>query len=149
MQELSTPGGETSAVATRINNNGQVLGRSTGLGGLQAVLWQPDGTPVLLGTLPGGNYSEAFSINQSGQVVGAAGSVQGSHAFVWTNASGLQDLNNLLSVNPGVVLLGALSINDKGMIVAYGSRLQDLKHAEMDDEDHAANHHVFLLTPVP
>jgi probable HAF family extracellular repeat protein len=149
MQELPTPVGETSAVALRINNAGQVLGRSTGLSGLQAVLWQPDGSPVLLGTLPGGNYSEAFGINESGQVVGTAGSVQGSHAFVWTAANGLQDLNNLLSVNPGVVLVGALSINEKGVIVAYGSRLQDLKHAEMDDEDHAANHHVFLLTPVP
>ena len=62
------------AHAYGINNLGQVVGVSTTLTGVHAVLWEND-TITDLGTLPlpGHNYSEAFGINDRGQIMGLSG----------------------------------------------------------------------------
>jgi hypothetical protein len=81
-----------------------------------------------LGTVPGsGNCtSGASAINDLGQVIG-------SPAFVWTKASGMQDLNRLISPNSGWVLQIATSINLWGQITGVGT---------INGKSHA-----FLLTP--
>jgi probable HAF family extracellular repeat protein len=74
---------------------------------------------VDIGTLPGGDFSQAFGINDAGDVVGASGSSAGDRAFLWTRASGIRDLNSLIPPSP-FVLTKAAGINNLGMIVATG-----------------------------
>jgi probable HAF family extracellular repeat protein len=46
-----------------------------------------------LGTLPGGNISNAYGANDHGQVVGVSnGSPSVTHAFLWTMSTGMKDL---------------------------------------------------------
>ena len=69
--DLGTLGGSSSS-ALAINNEGQVVGRSTlpGDAVTGAFLWQ-DGTMTDLGSL-GGTFSTANGINRAGDVVGAS-----------------------------------------------------------------------------
>jgi hypothetical protein len=55
------------------------------------------------------------------------------HAFVWTAAGGMKDLNNLISLGTGWVLVYATGINPQGQIVGFG-KLHGVDHG-------------FLLTP--
>ena len=102
-----------------------------------------------LGTLSGGTYSEAFGLNNTGQVVGASGSSLGTRAFLWTPDSGMVDLNTIVDAPNNVVLTGAVAINDKEQIVAYGLVEPDLNRHQQarDDQKHHAGNHVFLLIP--
>jgi len=66
-----------------------------------------------LGTLPGGNISNAFGVNDHGQVVGVSnrsGSL--THAFLWTKNAGMKDLGTLGGINSS-----AQAINDSAQIV--------------------------------
>ena len=61
-----------------------------------------------LGTLPGGDFSQAFANSNAGQVVGASADATGrSRAFLWTDGAGMQD------IGPG----RANDINDAGRVV--------------------------------
>ncbi|MDP3389081.1 MAG: hypothetical protein Q8Q40_13845 [Methylococcaceae bacterium] len=103
-----------------------------------AVLWQSDlSTPIELGDLNWG-MSYAADINNSGQVVGNAvtyANINGhysstTHATLWESGSTTAiDLNTLVSLSSGY-LREAMSINDKGQIIAIDS-----------------NNHINLLTP--
>jgi hypothetical protein len=61
------------------------------------------------------------------------------------------DLNNVVTgISPNVVLTGAVSINDKGQIVAFGIKSPNTNRhqvATMDSHFHSGPVHVFLLTP--
>ena len=98
-----------------------------------------------------GIYSEAFAVNNLGQVVGETSGALGTRAFLWTSQGGFVDLNDLVTNLPGnVVLSGAVAINDKGQIVAFGLKNPQVsKHHEInaDSHVHAGPTRVFLLTP--
>jgi probable HAF family extracellular repeat protein len=146
MQALGTLAGDTASRALHINDTGLVVGSSSGPTGTHAVLWN-NASIQDLGTL-GGLFSEAASINNTGVVVGASTTSLGGRAFVWTSVTGMQDLNSLIPSSSGVVLTGALGINDHGQIVAIGVVNVDTAHmVDLDDPHHAGPTHQFLLTP--
>jgi probable HAF family extracellular repeat protein len=95
---------DTVSFAFGINDRGQAVGVSgicsnTTLppavpGGPHAVLWEEDGTPVLVDSLPGaiGN-NVAGSINNRGDVVGTQELGDGTvHTYLWKKGSGIQDV---------------------------------------------------------
>jgi len=95
-------------IPTSINNNGQIVGYSSG-GNMQSYLWE-NGTFTNLGTL-GGPQTIANDINDAGQIVGR--SVTGSgywHAFLWENGV-MTDLGTL-----GGPRSEAYGINESGQI---------------------------------
>jgi uncharacterized membrane protein len=95
---------DTVSFAFGINDRGQAVGVS-GLcsnttippsvpGGPHAVLWESDGTPALVDSLPGavGN-NVAGSINNRGDVVGTQELADGSvHTFLWNKLGNIQDV---------------------------------------------------------
>jgi probable HAF family extracellular repeat protein len=104
IQELPPLYGDTVSFAFGINDNGQAVGvsgscadvslPSSGLpDGPHAVLWDKNGSPTAIGTLPGGVTTMPTSINNRGDVVGNVHFEDGSvHPFLWTKQSGMQDL---------------------------------------------------------
>ena len=68
-------------------SSGQVIGWS-GDPIRRAFIWE-SGKIIDLGTLPGGNQSEAAAINNHGQIVGTSQTKSDStHAVMWTLRSG-------------------------------------------------------------
>jgi probable HAF family extracellular repeat protein len=118
--ELMLLPGHVTGEAMAINNRGDAVGYSANAAALpRATLWPANAGPVDLGTLPGGTYSRALESNDAGLVVGAAGSGHESRAFVWTQASGMQDLNTLITPS-NFLLTQAVGINNVGDILATG-----------------------------
>jgi hypothetical protein len=73
-----------------------------------------------LGTLTSGDFVIAHGINDADLVVGHDGNaVVGFRAFVWSSASGMIDLNGLIS-DPAWRLLDATGIDQAGKIVGAG-----------------------------
>ena len=60
------------------------------------------------------------------------------------------DLNTLIPNDANLVLMSAVAINDKGQILALGSRNHDLANdraTKLDQHAHAGATRAFLLTP--
>ncbi len=129
MQDLGTLGTGNDALATAINERGQVIGISytsstanqvtninCGMGPMPTVdpfLWDKHSGMIDLGTL-GGTCGAAAWINSRGQIVGfsdLAGD-QKSHTFLWSKQNGMQDLGTL-----GGSSSGPSMINDGGEVV--------------------------------
>jgi probable HAF family extracellular repeat protein len=141
---LAAENTEASGIA-----NGQVVGLAEKSGETRAFLWTADRGMLDLGVLAGGTHSEAFAINHAGNVVGSSGSSAGLRAFLWSG-SGMVDLNKSIPSDSNLVLTVAVAINDRGQILALGSRHHDLgadKNAKMDMHAHAGATRAFLLTP--
>jgi len=123
MQDLGSLGG--SAVATMINDSGEVVGQSSLENSeFHAFLW--NGKMHDLGAING--CASAFAINSSGQVVGNWGSNgcnQG--AFLWENGGPMVDLATLVSP-PTDITLGAVNINDRGEIAGHGQEPSGYGH---------------------
>jgi probable HAF family extracellular repeat protein len=120
MQDLGSLGPNANAMASGINNAGQVVGQS-GLAApssaaSHAVLWTPGQGMQDLGTL-GGSISEAVAINSAGQVVGwswASDTAPWTSAVVFTPGQGVQDLGTLAGGRSQ-----AIAINDAGQVVGF------------------------------
>ena len=125
MQALPLPAGDTSGLATDINDKGDAVG-GTGLCGdiginvtgifsaARAVLWR-NGVPIDLGSLYGFPGTFAYSLNNRGEVVGSSPAANGMDlaGFVWTADTGMTELP---PVAPDTTSL-ASKINESGLIV--------------------------------
>lgn len=121
---LGTLPGATGSEASSINNRGDIVGFATGIDGVRnttrAVMWSPEGDSIQdIGVLTEGDISRARDINDVGEVVGTSESEHGSRAFIWTAATGMVDVNTLVSL-PTIIITDALGINKKGDIVVIG-----------------------------
>lgn len=118
-------------VAFAINEAGWVVGHSsvslpTGVP-FHATMWI-DGTPIDLGTLPGGSLSEAHAINDKGHVAGYSYDRQDRvRATVWRGAKvvNLGTLGGLHSV--------ARALNGRGQVVGDSGTSQGHSHAALWD----------------
>lgn len=128
-------GGLGSTYPVAINNNNQVIGSSSIFDeqgkwlGDHGFLWA-DGTMRDLGALgvdeSGLSFSTPYALNAKGQVVGFStysenGIAKGYRAFLYQNNT-MIDINSLLPAGSGLLLENALAINDKGQIIAFGTR---------------------------
>jgi probable HAF family extracellular repeat protein len=104
MTDLDAMGG--SSYPEGINDNGQIVGNSTG----GAFLWQNNSRTML-------GFNVANSINNKGQVVGFD-AVNGYNAVLWQNGI-VTDLNPMSALNfsSNFNFSTALGINDNGQIV--------------------------------
>jgi probable HAF family extracellular repeat protein len=128
------PGGQNS-LAAAVNRQGTIVGISEFAGGQtdqnRAVAWK-DGAIRDLGTLPGHITSWASGINRAGTVVGASQSelfLQVAVAWFGLGHAPV-DLNALVAPAGCVddaglpsTLISATAVNDKGVIVASGRRV--------------------------
>jgi len=131
-----------------INQSGQVVGSVSSGGVTRAFLWTPNtnngmtGAFLDLSDLSSGVLgASAADVNDVGTVVGTAGvTATVSHATVWTASDGILDLNQLLdNAAPGLTLTQATSVNNAGMILAFGRYQADAGNVSR----------AFLLTRVP
>lgn len=148
-RELGLLSGHAAGEALAINGIGDSVGYSAKAAGAhRATLWPSAGGVVDVGTLPGGDFSHAFSCNDAGEVVGAAGTHGSIRAFIWTRRGGMQDLNSLIPASP-FVLTQAVGINNAGMILATGhdatAGTTAATGAHTHDEAHELPVRVFLL----
>jgi probable HAF family extracellular repeat protein len=109
-----------SSRAYDVNDRGQVVGEiPAGKDGSSTHAFLFTGGHLRdLGTLPGRPGSTARGINEAGTVVGASG----GRAFVYSNGK-MTDLNALLAPaarKSGLVLTGAVAVNNKGQIAVNG-----------------------------
>lgn len=108
-KQLPEPLGQPFTQAAAINEQGAVVGQAAASASATpvAVLWSPDGSVRILGSLAGGR-SAAADINDAGQVVGTSD----NRAFVWTERDGMRDLGTL-----GGPSSSASRVNNIGQIV--------------------------------
>lgn len=153
--DLGTLGGADvenwASSANAVNLLGQVVGWSTtgttqfGGSNVHAVLWTRSGGISDLGALAGDTSSAALKINFFGLIIGTSGSgiydgvdepppfqVTG-RPFLWSKATGMLDLNTLISSNSGWDLTSVADINLWGQIIGSGM---------LNGQPHG-----FLLTP--
>jgi probable HAF family extracellular repeat protein len=104
------PGGENESRATAINDNGEVVGTSSGdpnadyngagfRHATKPFLWTPDSGMQEIGISPLSTAVSgyAFGINDNGEVVGClvySGDGLDNRPFIWTASNGMQLLNN-------------------------------------------------------
>ncbi len=103
-----------SARVHDVNSLGQGVGESGHPHGAEthAFFWEKQSGIRDLGTLPGGDYSAAFSINDTSVVVGTSNTSTNMHAFSWTESQGLHDLGTLSGSDSS----SAFSINNQNQI---------------------------------
>ncbi|WP_146204393.1 hypothetical protein [Massilia glaciei] len=119
LRDLGTLEGDAGYASEgfEINEAGFVVGISTAFDNAQRGFVHDGATmhPVIL---PGASFGEALAINAHGTAVGSSQTLGVQHAVSWTLAEGTVDLNTRLhAAPPGLVLIRALAINDKGSIV--------------------------------
>ena len=136
VRELRLPAGDTVGLAHWVNDLGQAVGASGTCANFipppfvaapHAVLWERDGTPVVLGNLGGsgdfatGAGTHATSINNRGQVVGISvlKDNRTSRGFIWTRAGKMRALEPAA----GHPHSAALAINDWGDVVGASGTL--------------------------
>ncbi|MDO9161445.1 MAG: hypothetical protein Q8N35_02355 [Methylococcaceae bacterium] len=132
MRDLGTFGGGLSR-GNAINDSGVVAGFASRVDGSLHAFISSDNGLREVGNL--GVWSTASGINNAGQVVGRYGNASGNErAFATVNGE-MTDLNTVIALNSGWLLLNATDINNSGYIVGTGLTPSGRLHA-------------FLLTPV-
>jgi probable HAF family extracellular repeat protein len=120
------PGGVGNNVATSINDRGEVVGTALlSDGTIHAFLWTRQRGMQDLGSPANDFVSVAaccHTINNRGQVVGFSfpGPLGGGRALLWEDNVPI-DLNTLIAAGSPWYLQFALSINDAGEIVGWGT----------------------------
>lgn len=125
---LGTLGGTGSKVAD-VNDRRQAVGTADlPDGSLRAFFWE-NGVMTDLGTLPGGQKSEAYGLNNLGQVAGVSEDADGrDRAVVWTrNAGGAWEIVDLGTLGGPTAF--ANDINDAGEVTGMASRSSGGAHA--------------------
>ena len=140
VRDLGSLGGSSpNNIATGINNRGQVVGNSSlPNGSIQPFIWTRSTGLQPVGTLPGAVVTVApccHTINDKGEVAGFSidGTTGNVRAVIWLNKTPI-DLNTLIPKGSPWFLLQALSLNDAGQIVGFGTI--------------NGNVHAFLATPI-
>jgi probable HAF family extracellular repeat protein len=115
-----------STVATAINARGDVAGGYVPSdGSTGGAFLERDGVLTDLGGLPGGAFTVALALNSRDQVVGYAFGIGNGvgHAFLYDAQLDppMQDLNDLIPPDSGIVFNQATGINDRGDIVGIGT----------------------------
>ena len=118
MVTVQRPAGVLGAVAADVNDVGQVIGTAEiSAVGRRGFLIDA-GVFIDLGTLPGGNFSEARAVNELGQVTGFWGNfVNGdpsAQAFLWQD-----DVMTDLGPTIGGVASRAFGLNDSGQVTGW------------------------------
>ena len=119
MQAIGTLGGYNSN-ASSINNSGVIVGQADTITGKHGYLFA-NNVMTSIGTL-GGRISNARSINNNGFVVGESTNSGGATLAVVYYKGTLVNLNTRLANANGWVLNSAYKINDRGQIVAIGTK---------------------------
>jgi probable HAF family extracellular repeat protein len=125
MVDLGLPQGATAAVASAVNNEGQIVGWAK-VGDSKHAFLYSGGAFSDLGTL-GGEFSVGTAINDAGQAVGyaeTANKVQ--HAVLYDNGNKL-DLGAL--GNPNANPSWATAVNNSGQVVGYSDVSAGVPHA--------------------
>ena len=151
-QDLGVLPGCQISKAIGINDSGVVVGSSSGPFDTRSFLWTPIEGMQALNDIPSDEFSEALDINNHSEVVGTYEGSLGNRAYLWTKKNGFVDLNTLIPSGSGLVLTMAVSINDRGQILAIGMAHPDVTPERRMDEDegddlHSVDIHSFLLTP--
>jgi probable HAF family extracellular repeat protein len=147
MTELTTAG---AGSAFAVNDAGEIAGYGYSPDGQYvAILWRKTGgkwQTTYLGLLHSGDdFAAASSINASTQVVGNSGPNGGltTLPFLWEDGGPMVDLNALIPPNPGIQLVEAVQINDRGEIAVEGMEANGDFHAVLlipCDENHPGVH---------
>jgi Bacterial Ig domain/PKD domain/Calx-beta domain/Palmitoyl protein thioesterase len=98
--ELPEPSGYSGAYAFGLNDDEWVVGEASRptagnqLGGSDAIMWQPDGSTVVLESAAGSGFAVGVDVNNRGQAIGYTSVNGGRAAWIWENGS-LQDIGSL------------------------------------------------------
>lgn len=128
LQNLATSPDIIWSAAYGINDSGTIVGDGQLTNGsFRGIIWSPDGSMVLLGTL-GGSSSQATAVNDSGEVVGFASLSSGyQHAFSMIDGM-MIDLGTLGGSSY------AYGVNDSGEVVGYSYLADGEQHAFLYDD---------------
>jgi probable HAF family extracellular repeat protein len=122
LHDLGTFGGHNSA-ALDVNAHGVVVGWAETRSGINHAFRTDRNGAGLVDLDPGRHRSQAFAINVRGHIVGQfLDESATARAFIAsTNRPKFVDLNKLVKLPDGSVLMGAVAINNRDEVVAYAS----------------------------
>lgn len=145
------PGCQTSE-AIGINDSSEVVGSSSGPFDTRSFIWTARDGMQTISDVPSEEFSEALDINNHSEIVGTYAGSLGNRAYLWSRKNGFVDLNSLIPAGGGIVLTMALSINDRGQILAIGMAhpyvSPDFRmDPDQEDDLHSVDLHSFLLSP--